>query len=63
MYDHVNGVGVEELLRDDDNHDNDTRERKAKQTEAHHVITVQGASTEAETEPAPKGNLMTRVFT
>ncbi len=62
MHDHVNGVGVEVLLRDDDNHDIATRERKARQTKAHRVITAQGASTEAETEPAPEGNLMTRVF-
>jgi hypothetical protein len=62
MHDHVNGIGVEVLLHDD-NHDIATWERKARQTKAHRVITAQGASTEAETEPAPERNLMTRIST
>ena len=62
MHDHVNGVGVEVLLRDD-NHDIATQERKARQTKAYHIITAQGALTKAGTKPAPEGKLMTRVFT
>jgi hypothetical protein len=59
MHDHVNGIGlryytVKTIITL-------PRERKAKQTEAHRVITVQGSSTEAETESAPEGNLMTRI--
>ena len=59
MHDHVNGIGlryytVKTIITL-------PRERKTKQTEAHHVITAQGSSTEAETESAPEGNLMTPI--
>ena len=57
MHDHVNGIGLRYYAMI-------TiitlpRERKAKETEAHRIITAQGASTEVETESAPEGNLIT----